>query len=286
MTLILNNAETGSDGTTVTTGNSGGTNANAFDGVTIGANMTETFSTTSPAHGSLAFKTALTSTTTAITYLEWTSTTFGSVAVEVYGAVYLVISNGGLGSPSSSLRFLRFMNGGTGGYGVKLESGSGVQRVSVMDSAGTSVGTIGGTGSGLGAGAVGRIEFHFLFNTASGEVARVKLFSADGTSEVATAATLTATNMGAGFDGVRIGCNTANFSSTSGAAFWVDDIAFNTTATDYLGPGPYSQPASSAAGPAGRIASVSSISRLCGPWRRRRSGILVPRLWTPNGAVL
>ena len=36
MTQLLNSAEGGSNGTTVTTGNSGGTSGNAFDSVLIG----------------------------------------------------------------------------------------------------------------------------------------------------------------------------------------------------------------------------------------------------------
>lgn len=243
MTLVLNNAESGSDGTTVTTANSGGTDANAFDNVVIGTNMTETFSNTHPAHGTLAFKTALTSTSTAITYLEWTSATFGALATEVYGAVYLCIVNGASGAPTSSIRFLRFFNGASAGYGVKIESGGTTMHISIMDGTGASVGTLGGTSAaGPAAGIVGRIEFHFLFNTGSGEVARAKLFTGDNLSVDETDAVLTATNIGAGFDGLRVGALTANFSSTSGAAFWVDSIALDTAATGFLGPGPYSAP--------------------------------------------
>ena len=69
-TTYTNNAEGGSNGTTVTTGNSGGASGTAFDSIT----NTHTFSSSSPYDGSLSYSTVTTGTAATMRW-NWTSTT-------------------------------------------------------------------------------------------------------------------------------------------------------------------------------------------------------------------
>ncbi len=58
MTVLVNSAEGGTNGTTVTAANSGGASGNAADSVTIGATCTLAFDSAHAAHGALAYKVA------------------------------------------------------------------------------------------------------------------------------------------------------------------------------------------------------------------------------------
>lgn len=55
MTLVVNSAEGGTNGATVTTGNSGGGSGTAFTSVNIGANATLTYDNSQAAHGALSY---------------------------------------------------------------------------------------------------------------------------------------------------------------------------------------------------------------------------------------
>src|SRR6266566_5403775 len=107
---LNNNAEGQGSGTTVTTANSGGGSGDAFDEAIIGANMTETFDNGQPAHGANAYKDALTSTATAITYLGWTSTSIGSAVVDLWGRVYIYANRV---PATSTVRLIQFFNAAT-----------------------------------------------------------------------------------------------------------------------------------------------------------------------------
>src|ERR1700689_2217935 len=68
-----NDAEGGTSGVTVTTGNSGGTSGSAFDSVFVGTAATLAFDNSEAAHGLLSYKVA-TGTTSTTSLLEWTTT--------------------------------------------------------------------------------------------------------------------------------------------------------------------------------------------------------------------
>ncbi len=71
----LNNAEGGSNTTTVTTGNSGGSSGNAFDAVSIGVGSGLVFDNAQAAHGSLSYKYTFAGNAV---YTSWTTTTLGA----------------------------------------------------------------------------------------------------------------------------------------------------------------------------------------------------------------
>lgn len=228
---LLNNAEGQSSGTTVTQGsggNSGGASGNYFDEVAIGANMTETFDNTSAGNGVNSYKMALTSTATAITYVGWTSASVGTAVGTMYGAVYFLVHS----AIASSVRWISFYNGST--LVGRLGNVNGLQGVQWRTQADAGSGTISGT---LTADVWYRCEFTAIFGASGVSVAHI--YTGNTTTEVGTGASSVAgaLNGATTADHVRIGFDTANFSSTSGAYIAHDDINLNDTALP--GPGPY-----------------------------------------------
>jgi hypothetical protein len=90
---LANNAEGGSNTTTVTTGNSGGGSGNAWDVVNI-TNGAATFSSTVAAHGSLAYAFSTTA-SSGVANVGWTSSV--GVVTTFYGRAYVYLT----GSPTS-----------------------------------------------------------------------------------------------------------------------------------------------------------------------------------------
>jgi hypothetical protein len=228
--LLLNNAETAGSGTTIATNNTGGTDANAFDAVVIGASMTATFDNAHPGHGSNAFKIAQTSTTTAATYVEWQPTSFGGAVARLSGAFYWYY----VATIASSIRLINFRNGAASAGCLGCTNGT--QGMQWRNAADSSVGAVSNFNA---ASTLYRVEFSIWFHPTQGE-ATVNVFLGNS---VTPSVTTTVGNVvfGEKCDGVRIGCTTANFSSTSGDAFWIDDLNFNDTGVP-AGPGPYSVP--------------------------------------------
>ena len=223
--LLLNNAEETASGTTVTTANSSGTNDNAFQGVTIGANMGLTFDNAHAAHGTNGFKWATSTTSTHITYLEWSGFT---AATRIYGAFYVYIT----ASIASSVRLIQFRNGtSTLNCGIFLDSST--NKIGIRSSADAALAT---TSTAMALNTWMRVEFDFTFNATTG-AGTVTLYTGDSTTPNSTVS-VSAQNFGTQCDHIRVGCCTANFSSVNGAAFWLDDLNFNDTGVP--GPGPYS----------------------------------------------
>lgn len=83
MALIQNNAEGGTNGTTVTTGNSGGVSGDAWSLVNIPASSTITYDTVGASHGSLGYN-VTTAATNLSPYFEKVVTTANRHAVRFY----------------------------------------------------------------------------------------------------------------------------------------------------------------------------------------------------------
>jgi hypothetical protein len=129
-----NTAEGGSDGTTVTTGNSGGSSGDAWNVVTIGTNEALTYSASAAFIGSLGY--ALTpSGNPGGTFLSWNTLT-GSV---YYTRFYVKIS----GNPAAALILQRFVNGTTVLGSLRLTtSGTLTLLYNASTSGGTTTNTI------------------------------------------------------------------------------------------------------------------------------------------------
>jgi hypothetical protein len=227
---IGNNAESGTAGATVTTANSGGTNSQAWDGVTIGTNMALTYDNAAPMHGAFSFKFALTAAATAITHMDW----IGALPslTELYGAFY---TRSNLATATSSLRGISFRNAGAQVSGIKWPSGAGNGWL-FMDSAGADI-----AGQTHPPAQVAntwyRYEWHVIFNTAAGVTAELREYTGDSTTMNGSPCTLTAVNMGAAIDDIWFGMTTANFSSTAGDFIMFDSLYLTTAG--WPGPGPY-----------------------------------------------
>jgi hypothetical protein len=225
--LFANDAEAQVSGTAVAAdgSNTGDVNSVAFDGSATGTNMTLTMDNANPAHGTNAYKAALTSTATAATYLDVTGAVLGTPVSTMFGACYLTIHN----AISSSVRWIGFFNGSTiGGY-LGLTNGlQGPQWRSIPD---TAVGT---AGPALTADTLYRIEFMANFG---GGTATAKVFAGDSTIQTGSDQTASFAWAISTCDHVRFGINTANFSLVAGQYIAMDDIQLNTDG--YPGPGPY-----------------------------------------------
>jgi hypothetical protein len=216
---LFNGAEAQASGTTVTPGNSGGGLDIAFSGVTIGANMTCTFDNANPMHGVNAYKIALTSTVTAITFLEWNAAnSFISDLSALRGRIYFrsnVI-------PVSTARFIKFMNGGsTIGYLGYTSGGGQLQFRSSADAA------IGSLSPALTLNTWFRIEIEITCSTNGWGIARV--YSGDSATPFGDPAQFNNVSFGAAniCNHVQVGITTANFTSTAGDAVFLDDIFFD-----------------------------------------------------------
>ncbi len=220
---LLNNAESGTDTATVTTGNSGGPNADAFTGVTIGASATLTYDSVHAAHGTLGFKIAI-GATNQPTHVIWN--TVGGVT-ELWGAVYTYMT----ANPSSTIRGIAFFSGGSLLGNLGAPNNTGLMQWKFPGD--TSVGTLNDTAFTLNQW--NRMEFHVIFNATTGS-GEAQWFAGDASTRTGTQATFTATNTGASCDEIRIGMNAA--STTINYTWWHDDL--NVNAVGFPGPGPYS----------------------------------------------
>lgn len=222
---LLNNAEAQTSGTTITNANTSGTDADLLDEVVIGANMTATFDSTTAAHGTNAFKLALTSTATAVTYVGWSPTAYGTADTHLYGVFYFRTN---VTSIASSIRLVSFNNAGT--VAAVLGCVNGNQGFQWRTSA-AAVGTISGA---ISANTWYRVEFDLLTGASGAGTATV--YVGDSTTPAGTAVSGTQ-SFGTTVNNVRYGFTTANFSSTSGDFVLIDSINLNNTGVP--GPGPY-----------------------------------------------
>lgn len=221
MSSLSNSFEGGSDGTTVTTGNSGGSSGDAFGNVTIDSGNALTYSSSSPAHGSLG---ALVSTGVASgsSYVAWTSGIPGTSAT-VWARAYHRFP----AWPSADVNVLRILSSSNAIMGsVRIKS---TGKVDLL----YGTGTLGATSTAtIPTGASFRIEVMVAAGTTTGAMSiRLYLTSADGTTADET---LSVTNINAGSANpvrMRAGVvsNLANVST-----FGLDDLALSDV--DWIGP--------------------------------------------------
>src|SRR5438067_677165 len=110
---ISNSAEGGTNGTTVTTGNSGGGSGDAFSAVNIGTTGAVTFDSSASAHGGLSYAFS-TGATSALANGTWSLT---SAQATVYWRVYIRISGA-----NASQNVIRMTAGGTQSTRVAVNS--------------------------------------------------------------------------------------------------------------------------------------------------------------------
>ena len=219
MTLLTNNAEGGTSGTTVTTGNSGGASGNAFDVVSIGTGAALTFDNTHAAHGSLAYEFS-TGSTSGLSRVQYT-TAMGTQS-QVWFRLYCYLT----ANPAATIRLWDADQSATAcGVIVVLSTGHLQFRTG---SAGTQ--TLNSTNA-VPLNAWWRLEGFCTGSATTGQV-EFKLYTTpDSTTPLETQTSASNINTTGTMDHYSFGIstNTANV-----AAFWEDDLGLSSTG--YIGP--------------------------------------------------
>ncbi len=218
MPRSLNNAEGGSNTTTVTTGNSGGSSGNAFDAVSIGTGSALTYSSAQAAHGSLSYLYAW---TTNPTYMSWTTATLGAARRLWFYRLCVYV-------PVFSVTFTPLMTVyGSGSlratFGITNVAGSG--QANWNNSLGASMTS---TAANIPAATWVRFEGMIGGDATAGQAEILYYSTKDSISSVASRSTATY-NTGGLIDEVRWGNNTG-----AGLTYNLDDVGF--CDLGYLGP--------------------------------------------------
>jgi hypothetical protein len=176
--LANNNADGGSNGTTVTAGNSGGASGTAFDVVTIDASGLAVFDNAHAAHGPFAYK--ITGSGSGGARFEWDTT-----QTTIYGRAYILAGS----FPAGVTAFIDARNTGLApAASLRLTA---TPRIALYDSTGNPAAT--GTTTLL-VNVIYRVEFKVVFSATVGTMT-VNLYLGDATTALETiAATALNTN--------------------------------------------------------------------------------------------
>ena len=217
MTKLLNNAEGGTNGTTVTTGNSGGSSGNAFDAVTIGGSDTLTFDNAHAAHGSLSYN--FTSGSASAVVLVWSTSLTGSSLTQVWWRAYYYAT-----SHSMAIKIVEALSGSTQRAAVSINTSG---KIILQNAAGTTISTSSTT---LPTSAWVRLEGFFIGSATVGQI-ECKIFttSPDEVTPDETLTTSAAQNTGGTITKIQFG----DASPTTIFTNWMDDLGVSDTA--YIG---------------------------------------------------
>ena len=216
---LTNTFEGGTNGTTISTGNSGGLSGNAFDVVNVPASGTVAFSNAEAAHGSLSGE--LATTTAGSPYVAW-SNSMGTQN-QVWFREYLYFT----ANPGSAQRVFEPNSGGTAGGGVMVGTSG---KLLTVDSSGTTETT---STNSIPLNAWFRIEGYVIGSATAGQV-QVALFDSPD-STVSTEVNTTAGNLNTGgpLTVYRFGHGDGSTIANLGP-FWMDNIGLSNAG--YLGP--------------------------------------------------
>jgi hypothetical protein len=218
--LLTNNAEGGTSGTGVTTGNSGSTSGNAWDQVTAAGGTAGllTFDNAHASGGSLAYKHAI-GVTTDECYFMWSTATGGTFGT-LYARVYFYVT----ANPTTTHKLVSILGGSTVGGRISLNTAG---KLIYTDTSGTTIVTF---TNAVALNAWNRVEFKVVGHTTAG-VLEAKLYSADSVTAIETN-TSTSQNTGTtALDRIRVGPTGTPVSSVT---IWTDDIGLSEAG--YLGP--------------------------------------------------
>lgn len=212
-----NSFEGGSDETTLTTGNSGGTSGNAFDSVSVGTGATLVFDNAqaAPSLGSFSLRTS-TGGTSALAYASWT---LASVTTDYCRGYFRFTS-----LPSAQQNFIRYLSAGSQSLRVNVTTGG---LVEVRNAANSVVGT---TTNAITAASWFRVEMFTTFSATVGAIVLRLYLSANSTSITETL-NLTSLALTASASEVRWGVGSA---MSNAVQVWTDNVA--TEGSTYFGP--------------------------------------------------
>jgi hypothetical protein len=219
MTKLINNAEGGSNTTTVTTANSGGSSGSAFDVVTIGSGAALTFDNAHAAHGALSYKFVASSSGSVVS--AWTTSLTGSSVTQVWFRTYVYIT----ANPVIALKLVEAMSSTTQRASVSVGT---TGKITLQNAAGTTLLTSTTT---VPLNQWFRIEGFFIGSATVGQI-ECKIFttSANAVSPDETLTTTAVQNNGGTINRLQFGNPTSGVSYTH----WMDEVGASDTA--YLGP--------------------------------------------------
>ena len=213
-----NNFEGGTQGTTLTTANTGGASGNAFDNINSTNSPTIAFDNTHVANGALACKLATTTATTPLA--EWTSNTLGT-QTQVWYRQYLYLT----GIPASAIRTIALRSNGALAAAIGISLTGKLQLINSASGVATTL------THAIPLNAWFRIEGYIVGDPAAGVIS-CSMYAApyNSTSPVETK-TATSQNTGGVLNQYWFGeqVSIANLPS-----FWMDDIGISNFAA--LGP--------------------------------------------------
>ncbi|MER6892029.1 hypothetical protein, partial [Streptomyces halstedii] len=220
---LVNGADGGTQGLTVTPANSGGASGNAWNAVAGTPNIVYDGA---HARGALAYKLDVAAATTPH-QVVWTSASMGAVT-QLYGRLYLWTAAHPV---TNRLGLVRFMNGASQAARLILQTDGTLQLTDAGNAAELNTTTPIATGQWV------RVEWRVVF-VATGAAVEVRLFN-DADSTVATQVVSgTASGIGAACDSVQIGAYLNGLASSWTA--WLDSIELNDTG--FPGPLPDDEP--------------------------------------------
>lgn len=218
MTLLTNSLEGGTNGTTISSVNSGGASGNAFDGTLVsGTGAALTYDNTHAAHGTLAAKVASGS-SAGTSYALWS----GSIGTQsqVWFRMYLYYT----ANPANTHRVFTGVNGASNCASLQVTSAGKLQWI---NSANTAI--INSTAT-IPLNQWFRVEGFLIGSATVGQV-ETKLFNSPDASSPDETDTSTANqNTFGSITGNRFGVS----GSTANVTFWMDDLGLSSIA--YIGP--------------------------------------------------
>ena len=210
---LTNNLEGGTNGTTISTANSGGISGNAFDVVTVGTGTTVAYSTTHAAHGGVAMAVATGSTATAA-LCRW-STSLGTQTT-LYGRAYLYLS----ALPVAQDTVVSFKNSGTAACAIQINTSGNLVIHNAVDA------TVHTSTNAIPPGQWVRIEWSVTFSATVGAITLSYYAPMDSTTAVETYTSAATQNFGPS-------CNMTSFGWTTGNAnqplLYFDDLGVSTS---------------------------------------------------------
>ena len=216
MALLRNGAEGGTNGTTITTANTGGASGDALSDISLGSGGL-VFSNASSAHGSLSYM--LTGASGSATYLGWNGYNDTSMATRFY-------YNVGSAEPGVQLTLLSVRSASAK---VALVVIGATGKLSVQDSTGTNIHNF---SNPLSTNTYYRIELTTTVSASAASVA-CSYYAGDSTTASESFTTTTANTGSANITEVRIG---SGASTTWTGSSYLDDLAANNGSTTFIGP--------------------------------------------------
>lgn len=223
MTLLINGFESGSSGTAITTGNSGGSGTNAFDAVvTMYSGGAANYSNAEAAHGSLSG--LLLSGGSGNAWVSWSTSLTATGLSEVWWRCYYYFPS--LPGTTAYLHVAEYSGGSSGaGTHLRLSSTGIIQGFNIS---GSSVLTF---TNAVTAGSWFRMEGYYIGSATAGQVQAELYLSMDSATPTETQTSGAAINTGGLITALDFGL--VNWSGGS-PQFYIDDVGASTTG--YIGP--------------------------------------------------